>query len=242
MKNCFITLVIILQCAGCETYSYQPLTDQFDLSFPVCEPAPVCDPATVCPRTPSPMDLACKMDTRDLSDPANITLSTITRYSLPPCMDSLKDQSAEIKPFSGFDLANSCEVDYTVNMTPAQLSDSINNKYIKINLEYKSKYYQYNHLSSFGIYVDIINLGISTNLGVRILGTLGGHYITNMDNERDVVVIYKLPYIQSNEVLIGIYIDIVSKYQRSSDFLIPIQFHVESTKVTIKSVQIVDKI
>lgn len=223
MKKIILAMVVILQCVGCEIYSSQLIGDQCDLG------------------PPAPVDLSCNIPKP--SAPKNIISSSIIKKMAQKCIDRLGDYSIEISPFSKQDQSGQCESDYSLGITPSSSTDLINRKFIKIDLSYKSKHLLYFY-SQFGIYVDIINLGISTNKANYVLGTIGGYDISRIKGIRDLTVTYKLPSPALGEILTGIYIDINSIYERTSGFVFPDVFHLDSdsTKITINSVQIVDEI
>jgi hypothetical protein len=162
------------------------------------------------------------------------------------CLNSLIEDSVIINPFiSRTTPYSKCEADYIVHLNSSNLRWILWERpaYIKIKFSYKAKFYLAYDINTSAFYLDTFEWGIMNSHGTRIgLGTISGYDIQkDQGPDRGMSVVYKIPRMLPGDDILGIYIHVISQNKNISNIVIPDAYYTEKTKMTINSIELVER-
>lgn len=234
MKTITIIGLSALSITGCETYDYRYISTSAESSSSAA--------------TFNNTDLACATKISTL--PQNTILFTLPGNDTSSTGCHLQSSSdpnkMEFESLNRGDYSD-CESIYDLSFQKLPQKSFVGYKYIKIDLNYKSKsYINYEERNSgkAGVYVDNIQIGLTTSDRIPLfLGWIAGYDTSAIQGDsRHFIGIYDLPTIGENNP-IGIYIKINS-YRRSANFDDNESFKKissENSSIKINSIQLIDR-
>lgn len=207
MTRYLFIIAILWQIIGCDTFSYIPLPDLREL------PDQTSTTATGPVSIPAPPQSA--MITQIISDSSNtcasmqttVTSPTIEFRSLPSYLAKDNDETCSSKYNLPFE-----------NLSTLKINE---HKFLKIEMEYKSKLYfnskyDINAMQlEIGVYIDSIDIGIANDKTYHKLDSIAGYDILTQSNDLKFSKLYDISSINSQN-LSKLYIEIRSYYRNKN--------------------------